>query len=223
MSVKNFDIDEPLPKLKQVFECPHCGKKYKSKKSFEKHVASCEYAELCNEENVDMESLQDISEFAEHCEEKKNVKKQPIQEIHEIQNLRNELLQILMSNPNIDLKSPVELSPFQAINTMSVEELKARIFQAKRDLSSKTDLKISDSALGLVNLFVGNMLGCLDELQEEVNKDVLLRETVKDTLSINLLSKIPPQLKVTGLYAMNVGTAISKARSKNNVVDTEHV
>jgi hypothetical protein len=128
-----------------------------------------------------------------------------------------------MSNPNIDLKSPVELSPFQAINTMSVEELKARIFQAKRDLSSKTDLKISDSALGLVNLFVGNMLGCLDELQEEVNKDVLLRETVKDTLSINLLSKIPPQLKVTGLYAMNVGTAISKARSKNNVVDTEHV
>jgi hypothetical protein len=217
MSVKNFDIDEPLPKLKQVFECPHCGKKYKSKKSFEKHVASCEYNEENQESDLDLDALEVISA----CNNTAIVPNHA--ELREIQNLRNELLQILMSNPNIDLKSPVELSPFQAINTMSVEELKARIFQAKRDLSSKTDLKISDSALGLVNLFVGNMLGCLDELQEEVNKDVLLRETVKDTLSINLLSKIPPQLKVTGLYAMNVGTAISKARSKNIVVDTEHV
>lgn len=206
MSVKNFDINEPLPKLKQTFECPHCGKKYKSKKSFEKHVDSCEF----NEENLDLESLQDISETGDIVTNVPN---------HELQNLRNELLQILMSNPNIDLKSPIELTPFQAINSMSIEELKARIFQAKRELSSKTDLKISDSALGLVNLFVGNMLGCLDELQDEVNKDVLLRETVKDTLSINLLSKIPPQLKVTGLYAMNVGTAMSKARAKKITID----
>lgn len=206
MSIKNFDVNEPLPKLKQTFECPHCGKKYKSKKSFEKHVDSCEY----NEENLDLESLQDISETGDVVTHAPN---------HELQHLRNELLQILMSNPNIDLKSPIELTPFQAINSMSVEELKARIFQAKRELSSKTDLKISDSALGLVNLFVGNMLGCLDELQEEVNKDILLRETVKDTLSINLLSRIPPQLKVTGLYAMNVGTAMSKARSKKITVD----
>jgi hypothetical protein len=209
MSIKNFDIDEPLPKLKQVFECPHCAKKYKSKKSFEKHVDSCEYNEENQESDLDLDALEVISS----CNNTSIVPN------YEIQNLRNELLQILMSNPNIDLKSPVELSPFQAINTMSAEELKARIFQAKRELSSKTDLKISDSALGLVNLFVGNMLGCLDELQEEVNKDVLLRETVKDTLSINLLSRIPPQLKVTGLYAMNVGTAMSKARSKKISID----
>jgi hypothetical protein len=210
MSVKNFDIDEPLPKLKQVFECPHCGKKYKSKKSFEKHVDSCEYNEENQDSELDLDSLEVISRCNDVATSVPN---------HELQNLRNELLQILMSNPNIDLKSPIELTPFQAINTMSAEELKARIFQAKRELSSKTDLKISDSALGLVNLFVGNMLGCLDELQDEVNKDVLLRETVKDTLSINLLSKIPPQLKVTGLYAMNVGTAMSKARSKKIVID----
>jgi hypothetical protein len=211
MSVKNFDIDEPLPKLKQVFECPHCGKKYKSKKSFEKHVDSCEYNEENQDSELDLDSLEVISRCNDVATSVPN---------HELQSLRNELLQILMSNPNIDLKSPIELTPFQAINTMSAEELKARIFQAKRELSSKTDLKISDSALGLVNLFVGNMLGCLDELQEEVNKDVLLRETVKDTLSVNLLSKIPPQLKVTGLYAMNVGTAMSKARSKK-IIDVE--
>ena len=210
MSVKNFDISEPLPKLKQTFECPHCGKKYKSKKSFEKHVDTCEYnpQNQENESELDLDSLEVVST----CNN--------VVSNHELQNLRNELLQILMSNPNIDLKSPVELTPFQAINSMTSEELKARIFQAKRELSSKTDLKISDSALGLVNLFVGNMLGCLDELQDEVNKDVLLRETVKDTLSINLLSRIPPQLKVTGLYAMNVGTAMSKARSKK-IIDVE--
>lgn len=209
MSVKNFDINEPLPKLKQTFECPHCGKKYKSKKSFEKHVDNCEYnpKNQDDESELDLDSLEVISTCNNTVPN------------YELQNLRNELLQILMSNPSIDLKSPVELTPFQTINSMNAEELKARIFQAKRELSSKTDLKISDSALGLVNLFVGNMLGCLDELQEEVNKDVLLRETVKDTLSINLLSRIPPQLKVTGLYAMNVGTAMSKARSKKITVD----
>lgn len=209
MSIKNFDINEPLPKLKQTFECPHCGKKYKSKKSFEKHVDSCEY----NPQNLEVDSELDLDslEAVSTCDN--------VVPHQELQSLRNELLQILMSNPNIDLKSPIELTPFQTINTMSAEELKARIFQAKRELSSKTDLKISDSALGLVNLFVGNMLGCLDELQEEVQKDVLLRETVKDTLSINLLSKIPPQLKVTGLYAMNVGTAVSKARGKKITVD----
>lgn len=211
MSVKNFDISEPLPKLKQIFECPHCGKKYKSKKSFEKHVDSCEYNEENQDSELDLDSLEVISRCNDMAPHVTN---------HELQSLRNELLQILMSNPNIDLKSPIELTPFQSINSMSAEELKARIFQAKRELSSKTDLKISDSALGLVNLFVGNMLGCLDELQDEVNKDVLLRETVKDTLSINLLSKIPPQLKVTGLYAMNVGTAMSKARSKK-IIDVE--
>lgn len=207
MSIKNFDVNEPLPKLKQTFECPHCGKKYKSKKSFEKHVDSCEY----NPQNQENDSELDLDALET---EYPNVATN-----QELQSLRNELLQILMSNPNIDLKSPIELTPFQTINTMTIDELKARIFQAKRELSSKTDLKISDSALGLVNLFVGNMLGCLDELQDEVQKDVLLRETVKDTLSINLLSKIPPQLKVTGLYAMNVGTAVSKARSKKITID----
>ena len=212
MSVKNFDMNEPLPKLKQPFECPFCGKKYKTKKPYENHIDNCperpDGSEISDEEdNFDSAIVESKHTFNE---------KNP-----EVEKLRKELLQILMSNPNIDLTSPVSLTPFQSINSMNVEELQARIFQAKRELSSKTDLKISDSALGLVNLFFGNMLGCLDELQHEVEKDLLLRESVKDTLSLNLLSRIPPQLKVTGLYAMNVGTALSKARAKRSSTKEE--
>lgn len=203
MSVKNFDMNEPLPKLKSPFECPFCGKKYKTKKPFENHVETCPHRPEDSE----------VSDEETNYVESSNVEKSP-----EVEKLRKELLQILMSNPNIDLTSPVSLTPFQSINSMNAEELQARIFQAKRELNSKTDLKISDSALGLVNLFFGNMLGCLDELQAEVERDMLLRESVKDTLSLNLLSRIPPQLKVTGLYAMNVGTALSKARAKRPVV-----
>jgi hypothetical protein len=132
----------------------------------------------------------------------------------ELQRLRRELEQIVLSNPTIDIERPYSNTTLEKIQTMSATELRARIFQAKRELTSQIDCKISDGALSFTNQIVGRMLGCVDELNELVMADKVLRESTKDLMSMQLLSKIPPNLKVSGLYAVNVGVALQKAKAK---------
>lgn len=210
-----------LPVLKKVFECEHCGKKYKTKKSYEKHVVQCsqpvDYEQLDLEnmdlENFDMENI-DIEALMQKSQGNKQVDFSSKNK--ELEKLRNELEQLLLANPMMDISNPVNVAPLEAIKHMTAEELKARIFQAKRELNGKLDMKISDSALNVVNLVIGRMLGCVDELQEEVMKDIVLRESAKDLLSMSVLSKVPPQLKVSGLYAVNVGVALQKKKASNS-------
>jgi transcription elongation factor Elf1 len=221
--MNNFDISEnivlpEIPTLKKKFECPCCGKQYKTKKSFEKHVEQCQ-AEA--EAEYDMENLDMYDENMDQPEDIIDMS-HPSEHSRELLRLRNELEQLVLSNPMLNLSSPISTTPLESIQKMSIEELKARIFQAKRELNGKLDSKISDSALTMVNMVVGKMLNCVDELQEEVMNDPLLRESTKDLLSFSVLSKIPPQLKVSGLYAVNVGVAMQKKKQKNSVSSIEN-
>lgn len=200
--VENIELPE-IPVIKKKYKCSYCGKQYKTKASFMKHEEKCG-ANECPIENVQNEILT----F-------------PVPENHQIEKLRAELENLVLSNPCISLNYPVSTSPLEAIKSMSIEELKARIFQAKRELNGKLDLKISDSTLNIVNMVVGKMLNCVDELNEEVMKDNLLRESTKDLLSFAVLSRIPPPIKVSGLYAVNVGVAMQKAKQKKLVISKE--
>lgn len=218
--MNNFDITEnivlpEIPTLKKKFECPCCGKQYKTKKSFEKHVEQCQAEAEYDMENFDMcdENMEQLDQSEDMID---------LSHSKELTRLRNELEQLVLSNPMLNLSSPVSTTPLESIQKMSIEELKARIFQAKRELNGKLDSKISDSALTMVNMVVGRMLNCVDELQEEVMNDPLLRESTKDLLSFSVLSKIPPQLKVSGLYAVNVGVAMQKKKQKNSVCSIEN-
>lgn len=207
--IENIQLPD-IPVLKKKFTCSHCGKQYKTKASFHKHELKCvQQKQIINEDDEpNHNEVYDISKSNDDLQ---------------IQKLRAELENLVLSNPCISLNHPVSTSPLEAIKSMSVEELKARIFQAKRELNGKLDLKISDSTLSLVNMVVGKMLNCVDELNEEVMKDNLLRESTKDLLSFAVLSKIPPPIKVSGLYAVNVGVAMQKAKQKNFIITKEEV
>jgi transcription elongation factor Elf1 len=203
--MENIKLDE-LPILKKTFECPHCGKKYKSKKSFEKHVESCEFQLEEPEHEIEQYEQYEHDEQLEIDQDNAKVEK-----------LKNELRNLLMANPTLDLTKSINKAPLELINHMSNEELQARIFDAKRTLNSKLDNNISSSGLCLVNQVVGKLLGCVEELDQFVSNDKVLQESAKDLLSFNLLSHIPPSVKVSGLYAMNVGLALKEKNKKAKV------
>jgi protein required for attachment to host cells len=168
-----------------------------------------------NDVNMTEEELMKYMTEEELMKYMQNQQEQPYDEDDdkELMKLRKELEQIVLSNPTLDIDKPYSNTTLEKINSMNASELRARIFQAKRELTCHLDCKISDGALSFANQIIGRMLGCVDELNEQVMNDVVLRESTKDLLSMQVLSKIPPNLKVSGLYAVNVGVALQKAKS----------
>lgn len=206
---ENLRLPE-IPKLVKKFKCEFCGKEFKSKKGWQNHVKKF-HGEQEEKSDIDYDNMTIITEDYD------NLDISNFQPQSELTKLKKELENLILNNPSIDLERPVNTTVLEKINNMSVEELKARIFNAKRELNGKLDLKISDGALSLVNQVVGRILGCCEELEQEVMKDQLLRESTKEMMSMNLLSKVPSQIKVAGLYSLNVGTALTKKKSKQNV------
>jgi hypothetical protein len=201
---ENLRLPE-IPKLVKKFKCEFCGKEFKSKKGYQNHVKKF-HSETEEKSEIDYDDMSVLTEDFE------NMDISNFQPQNELNKLKKELENLILNNPSIDLERPVNTTFLERINNMSVEELKARIFNAKRELNGKLDLKISDGALSLVNQVIGRILGCCEELEQEVMKDQLLRESTKELLSMNLLSKIPSQIKVAGLYSLNVGTALNKKK-----------
>lgn len=187
------------------FECPVCGKKYKTEKSFLKHLESHEELNEENVEEVEQNEQSFFSKFLPSGSTNNNDK---------LEKLQKELENLLLSNPSLDISKPCGNTTLEKIYLMSEDELKARIFEAKRGLTSGLDMKIADSTLGFANMIVGNMLGCLEELEESVKNDNTLRNATKDMMSMSVLSYIPGNVKVAGLYALNVGSALQKAKIK---------
>jgi len=187
--------DVPTLKSNSDYICEHCGKVYKTKKNYEKHLLT------------HPETFENLSEVGEGDYE-------TIEVDSEIMKMRNELMNIMVNNPQVDLNSPVSTLGMDKINQMSKTELQARIFDAKRQLNTKLDGSISNAGLSIVNLIVGNMLNCLEELNAAVAKDKILQDSAKDLLAFNILNKVPAPIKVTGLYAMNVGIALKEAKMK---------
>lgn len=186
-----------VPVLSEVsgYTCEICGKCYKTKKNYEKHL-------LVHPEHNDV-----ATEFGDDIDLSIDVDSETLK-------LRGELMNIMINNPQIDLTSSVSTLGMDKVNSMSKTELQARIFDAKRQLNTKLDSSISNAGLSVVNLIVGNLMGCLDELNAAVAKDKVLQDATKDLLAFNILNKIPPPIKVTGLYALNVGIALKEAKLK---------
>lgn len=189
------------------YNCPHCQKGYKLKAFYDKHVAVCVHNPN-NQIPIDSES-ESGSESDDMPTEL------PIIPDKELQKLKCELQNILIANPNLDLNRPVNTLAFDKIETMSSAELKSRIFEAKRALNQKLDQNISSMGLNVVNIVVGKMLGCLDELNDAVANDKILQESARDLLTFNILSSIPIPIKTSGLYAMNVAVALKNKAAKN--------
>lgn len=186
-----------VPTLKSSGEyiCEHCGKVYKTKKNYEKHLLT------------HPETFENLSEVGEGEFETIEVDK-------DTEKLRSELMNIMMNNPQVDLNSPVSTLGMDKVNAMSKVELQSRIFDAKRQLNTKLDSSISNAGLSVVNLIVGNLLGCVEELNNHVNNDKILQDAAKDLLAFNILNKIPPPIKVTGLYGINVALALKESKLK---------
>lgn len=216
----NLEQVKKTKKTKQhskEFPCPQCGKVYKSKRAMNNHLNKCD-VEGDNDENFDITQFENMTEeeLMQYMQEQQEQQEHSHgeEDDKELAKLRKELEQIVLSNPTLDIEKPYSNTTLEKIYTMNATELRARIFQAKRELTCQLDCKISDGALSFANQVIGRMLGCVDELNEQVMKDVVLRESTKDLLSMQLLSKIPPNLKVSGLYAVNVGVALQKAKAK---------
>jgi hypothetical protein len=215
----NLEQIKKIKKQSKEFPCPQCGKVYKSKRAMNNHLNKCE-VEGDNDEDFDITQFENMTEeelmkYMQEQQEQQEHQEHPhnMDDDKELTKLRKELEQIVLANPSLDLDKPYSNTTLEKIQTMNATELRARIFQAKRELTCQLDCKISDGALSFANQVIGRMLGCVDELHAQVMNDTILRESTKDLLSMQLLSKIPPNLKVSGLYAVNVGVALQKAKA----------
>lgn len=189
--IKFVDLPEPIEEV--VYECPNCDKVYKSKGGLSKHKKKCIVEEEVIEEIVDEE---------------------PIDE-NRMRKLQNELKSLVLNNPSaIDLTKPIGYNHLETIYDMDINELETRIFDAKLTFNKKIDSKVADSALSLTNQVVGGLLGCVQELEYEVSKDEVLREATKDLLSFRVLNYIPIEMKVSGLYSLDVACAMKKKKLK---------
>lgn len=138
----------------------------------------------------------------------------PLQKlVTEKEKLKSELLRLSDYNPDVVLK-PVNDKLASVVESMSIEELRARVRLGHRNQSSKMDGTVAAQAINLANQLSGRLLGCLEELTESSSKDKLLNECVKDYLCMNILDYIPNNLKIGGLYSSHVASAYYAAQQK---------
>jgi len=219
----NKIILEEIPKVKEIHTCNNCGKEYKTRSGLYKHNQKCIPVEEEEESEAETEY------YDEEQQEQQEQYREPNMDDERVlrYKLQNELKQLYMNNPSsVNLNKPLYITDIEVINQMSIEELQMRIIDAKLTFSKKLDMKVSDTALTLTNQVVGGLLGCIDELEQEVQKDEILREATKDLLSFKILNHIPMELKVSGLYSLNVATAVKKSKlrkQREQVMKVENI
>jgi hypothetical protein len=147
-------------------------------------------------------------------EEKKITEKS--QKEKELIEKREELKQLYIQCPDlVNLKNDKEeLKKYKSIDNMDIEELKLKIGGVKRELNKQMDMRFVDGALSLANQVIGGMLGCVEELEERVNKDIELKNTTKNILGVRVLNYIPMELKGLFLYSSNVAGACKDKQMK---------
>lgn len=137
-----------------------------------------------------------------------------LHEVSEIENLKTQLLNMSQHNPEVVTK-PINNEVQLLVDDMSLSELKARIRAGNFMASTKLDNVVASQAIALTNQVAGRFLGCLEELNESTARDELLQEATTELLSVNVLSLIPTELKVMGLYSSHVGSAMYVRSLKN--------
>ena len=187
-TLKLDNIPETLGKEGKQFNCDNCFKTFKTNSGLFKHKKKCD--------NNDKPKELIITDEADD----------------EARKLKEELKKIYLNNPKLDLEKEIaDNQTLLKIDMMEKEELEARILDAKLQFSKKIDQKISDGVLSVATIVMGNLLDIVNELEEEVKKDVVLREATQDVLSQNILIHLPNEIKMSGLFAVDVGCAYKKS------------
>lgn len=233
----NFEFKRPeLPKLSiKQFICS-CGKSYKYKKGLTQHQKKkgCLISTVNSQsedkglpsdskkENLVQDDKEEppksfLSKFniLSGSQSKSEMTDKEIDE--KLEKLRVQFKTMVINN-KIDIKKAVKNEDFKQIDKMTMEELEARIMDAKYIFSKKIDEKIADSSIQMTNLIVGKLLNCVEELEEETQKNTLLKEATGQVLGANLLQYIPPEVKMGGLYALDVSRAYKKAQYKKDKI-----
>jgi hypothetical protein len=131
----------------------------------------------------------------------------------EMKQLREQLLQYADHNEDVVTKT-VNDKLARLVNNMSIDELRARVRQGKKINSSRLDSVVGENLIWLANQSVGNLLDCVEELNESTEHDKLLQETVTSYFSLNVLDYVPMEIKMSGLYAAHVLKATYEAQKR---------
>jgi hypothetical protein len=141
----------------------------------------------------------------------------PVQSIDdeekEKKELREKLMQYADHNEDIVMR-PVNDKVAKLVNEMSLDELRARCRQGKKICSGRMDNVVGNQVIELCNMSVGQILDCLEELQESTRNDELLHEVTTEYLSLHLLDMVPEEIKILGIYSSHVLTAYRNAQMK---------
>lgn len=140
----------------------------------------------------------------------KKTVKDPVKSVEdeeaEIKRLREQLLTYADHNSAI-VERPVNDKIAKLVNEMSIDELRARCRQGKKINAGRMDSVVGQQIIQFTNLAVGQLLDCLDELEESTRKDRLLHECTTEYLSLHLLDYIPEEIKIAGIYSSHVLSA----------------
>ena len=131
----------------------------------------------------------------------------------EMKRLREQLLNYADHNEDIVTRS-VNNKLTKLVNEMSIDELRARCRQGKKINSGRMDSVVGQQIIQVCNMAVGQLLDCMDELNESTRKDKLLNETVTGYLSLHILDYIPEEIKIMGIYGSHTLTAYQQSLSK---------
>jgi len=137
----------------------------------------------------------------------------------ELQYYRDQLITISDRSPEI-LTQSIN-TDYSVIDSMSLDEIKARIRLANRATCSKLDSSVTQNLIMMTNQVTGRLLGCVDELEESTREDKLLHDTAKNYLGLNVLDHIPTEIKLFGLYGSHVANSWVVAKKRTNVSVTE--
>lgn len=143
-------------------------------------------------------------------------------DIEELEYHKELLLQLSLNRPEI-LTKPVIVHDTSLIETMSLDEIKARINQANRMSAAQLDDSTTRNIISISNQAIGTLLGCAEELQTSTATDQLLQSSAKEYLSINVLDYIPTELKLMGIYSLHVSSAYVNARRNPTVATTPNL
>lgn len=124
----------------------------------------------------------------------------------EMRRLREQLLNYADHNPAI-VEKPINDKIAKLVNEMSLDELRARCRQGKKINAGRMDSVVGQQVIQLANISVGQILDCLDELDESTRRDQLLQECTTEYLSLHLLDYIPEEIKIAGIYSSHVLSA----------------
>lgn len=200
--VQSMKDDDEKPKKKKKRGRP---RKIENKEDEEDIQAPPKLIRQSRQSNLDLPEI-DMSEDEINRQAKLEIERE---------DLIQELSALAVRNPDI-LTKKTSGDILSRIRNMNINELKERIMIAKLEMSNKLNNNLSDGLLEITNRIFGKTLKCYEELKQETDKDVFLKESTNELLSLHLLGRINIFLRVGALYGSNLIKALAKNKYISN-------